>query len=57
MVFNVTRRDISNWNTATQNWEINDHEKFMFIGASARLFQLNATLPRLTEEEAPEEES
>lgn len=53
----MTRRDISNWNTATQNWEINDHEKFMFIGASARLFQLNATLPRLTEEEAPEEES
>jgi beta-glucosidase len=50
VVFNVTRRDISNWNTTTQNWEINDKDKFMFIGASARLFHLNATLPRLTEE-------
>jgi beta-glucosidase len=47
VVFNVTRRDISNWDTARQDWVVNDLEKFMFIGTSSRLFNLNATLPQI----------
>ncbi|OIW26750.1 glycoside hydrolase family 3 protein [Coniochaeta ligniaria NRRL 30616] len=46
VVFNVTRRDISNWNSASQNWEVNSEDKFLFIGGSSRLFNLNATLPK-----------
>ncbi|KAB5542385.1 glycosyl hydrolase family 3 N terminal domain-containing protein [Coniochaeta sp. 2T2.1] len=47
VVFNVTRRDISNWDTAKQDWVVNDKEKFLFIGGSSRLFNLNATLPKI----------
>ena len=47
VVFNITRRDISNWNPATQNWEVNGEEKFLFIGGSSRSFNLNATLPKV----------
>ncbi|KAB5526382.1 glycosyl hydrolase family 3 N terminal domain-containing protein [Coniochaeta sp. 2T2.1] len=47
VVFNVTRRDISNWDTAKQDWVVNNKEKFLFIGESSRLFNLNATLPKI----------
>lgn len=47
VVFNITRRDISNWNSANQNWEVNGEDKYLYIGGSSRLFNLNATLPKL----------
>ncbi|KAK4198801.1 family 3 putative glycoside hydrolase [Triangularia verruculosa] len=42
--FELTRRDISNWNTDTQNWEITDHEKMVFLGSSAMDLRVNSTL-------------
>ncbi|KAK3321596.1 glycosyl hydrolase family 3 N terminal domain-containing protein [Apodospora peruviana] len=45
VTFNLTRRDISNWNSSSQNWEITNKEKFVFIGSSALAIRLNSTLP------------
>ncbi|KAK4032900.1 beta-glucosidase [Parachaetomium inaequale] len=45
VTFNLTRRDISNWNTTTQNWEITTREKFVFVGSNVRDIHLNASLP------------
>ena len=45
VTMNLTRRDVSNWDTASQNWVINDHEKFIFVGYSSIQIGLNATLP------------
>ncbi|KAM7220704.1 putative beta-glucosidase A [Rhypophila decipiens] len=45
VTFNLTRRDISNWNTTTQNWEVTANEKVVFIGASAVDLRLNSSLP------------
>ncbi|KAK4242911.1 putative beta-glucosidase A [Achaetomium macrosporum] len=45
VTFELTRRDVSNWNTATQNWEITDREKFVFVGSNVRDIHLNASLP------------
>ncbi|KAK0749889.1 glycoside hydrolase family 3 protein [Schizothecium vesticola] len=45
VVFELTRRDISNWNTTSQNWEIWGKEKFVFVGSSSEKIRLNATLP------------
>jgi beta-glucosidase len=45
VTFSLTRRDVSNWNTTTQNWEITDHEKVVFVGSNVRDIHLNATLP------------
>ncbi|GAB1317565.1 beta-glucosidase [Madurella fahalii] len=45
VTFELTRRDVSNWNTSTQNWEITDREKVIFVGSSVRDIRLNATLP------------
>ncbi|KAM7204284.1 putative glycoside hydrolase [Naviculisporaceae sp. PSN 640] len=47
VTFNLTRRDISNWNTTTQNWEVTAKEKFVFIGQSVRDLRLNSSLPLL----------
>lgn len=47
MTFNLTRRDISNWNTTTQNWEVTSKEKVVFIGQSVRDLRLNSSLPML----------
>ena len=41
----LTRRDLSNWNTDSQNWEITSDAKTVFVGASSRDLQLNASLP------------
>lgn len=43
--FELTRRDISNWNTASQNWEISRREKTVFVGSSSVNIRLNSTLP------------
>ncbi len=45
--FPLTRRDISNWNTTKQNWEIRNKEKVVFVGPSSIQIRLNATLPAL----------
>ncbi|KAK3346750.1 glycoside hydrolase family 3 protein [Lasiosphaeria hispida] len=47
VTFELTRRDISNWNTTSQNWEIGNKEKFVFIGQSSSRIRLNSTLPAL----------
>ncbi|KAK4179350.1 family 3 putative glycoside hydrolase [Triangularia setosa] len=47
VTFNLTRRDLSNWNTQAQNWEISDHEKAVFVGPSSVDLRLNQTLPTL----------
>lgn len=41
----LTRRDISNWDTESQNWVVTDHEKKIWIGASSRDLPLEAVLP------------
>ena len=45
--FELTRRDVSNWDTARQDWVVNDHEKFVFVGYSSAKIALNSTLPAL----------
>ena len=45
VTFELTRRDISNWNTTSQNWEIWGKQKFVFVGSSSEKIRLNATLP------------
>ncbi|KAH6623558.1 glycosyl hydrolase family 3 N terminal domain-containing protein [Chaetomium tenue] len=45
VTFNLTRRDVSNWNTTTQNWEITDREKVVFVGSNVRDIHLNSSLP------------
>lgn len=45
VTFNLTRRDVSNWNTTTQRWEINNREKFAFVGSNVRDIHLNSSLP------------
>ncbi len=45
--FNLTRRDISNWDPESQNWLVNNHTKYVFVGYSSVAIALNATLPPL----------
>lgn len=40
----VTRRDISNWDTVSQNWVISDAMKKVYVGASSRKLPLSADL-------------
>ncbi|KAF2030595.1 beta-glucosidase [Setomelanomma holmii] len=40
----ITRRDISNWDTAAQNWVITDSAKAVYVGASSRKLPLTASL-------------
>ncbi|CAF9909174.1 MAG: hypothetical protein HETSPECPRED_008865 [Heterodermia speciosa] len=40
----ITRRDISNWDTATQNWVISNYTKTIYVGSSSRKLLLNSTL-------------
>jgi len=47
VTLNLTRRDVSMWNTTLQDWVITDYEKFVFIGYSSISIGLNATLPAL----------
>ncbi|KAH7382328.1 beta-glucosidase [Pyrenochaeta sp. MPI-SDFR-AT-0127] len=40
----VTRRDLSNWDTVSQNWVITDYAKTVYVGASSRNLDLQAEL-------------
>ncbi|KAI8626870.1 glycoside hydrolase family 3 protein [Xylariaceae sp. FL1651] len=40
----LTRRDLSNWDTASQNWVISDYPKTAFVGPSSRNLPLSAKL-------------
>jgi len=40
----VTRRDVSNWDTASQNWVITNYTKTAFVGSSSRNLPLRAVL-------------
>jgi len=40
----VTRRDVSNWDPATQNWVITDYPKTAYVGSSSRALPLSAKL-------------
>lgn len=41
---NLTRRDLSGWDTASQNWVISDDVKTVYVGRSSRLLDLSGTL-------------
>lgn len=40
----ITRRDVSNWNTGIQNWVISNYTKTVYVGSSSRKLPLLATL-------------
>lgn len=40
----LTRRDLSNWDTVSQNWVITEYEKTVFIGRSSRQLALSGKL-------------
>lgn len=39
----LTRRDLSNWDTVKQDWVITEHEKTVYVGSSSRKLPLSAT--------------
>ncbi|KOS19004.1 putative beta-glucosidase A [Escovopsis weberi] len=41
----LTRRDISTWDTETQDWVITDYPKHVWVGQSSRNLPLDAALP------------
>lgn len=41
----LTRRDISNWDTTAQNWVISGAKKRVYVGTSSRKLPLSAELP------------
>lgn len=41
----ITRKDISNWDTVSQNWVISSYPKKVFVGPSSRNLPLSGTLP------------
>ncbi|KAK0382072.1 glycosyl hydrolase family 3 [Colletotrichum limetticola] len=40
----ITRRDLSNWDTASQNWVISEYPKKVWVGSSSRDLPLSASL-------------
>lgn len=40
----ITRRDLSNWDTGQQNWAISDHTKTVYVGGSSRDLPLSEQL-------------
>ncbi|KAL8903404.1 MAG: hypothetical protein Q9207_003950 [Kuettlingeria erythrocarpa] len=40
----ITRRDVSNWDTNTQNWVISSSPKTVYVGSSSRNLPLSAAL-------------
>ncbi|KAK7181235.1 glycosyl hydrolase family 3 [Paraphaeosphaeria sporulosa] len=40
----VTRRDVSNWDTASQNWVVTNYTKTVHVGSSSRKLPLSAKL-------------
>lgn len=43
-VANLTRRDLSNWDTKLQDWVISKHPKTVYVGRSSRKLELSAKL-------------
>lgn len=43
---NLTRRDLSNWDTPSQNWVISKHTKTVYVGTSSRNLALHKRLDR-----------
>lgn len=46
-VTTLNRRDLSNWDTASQDWVISKHPKKIHVGSSSRKLPLEATLQGL----------
>lgn len=44
---NLTRRDVSNWDVAAQNWVVTNLPKYVFVGRSVVDIALNSSLPVL----------
>ncbi|KAK3655154.1 hypothetical protein LTR56_003575 [Elasticomyces elasticus] len=44
VTFELSRRDLSNWDTVSQNWVITDYTKTVFVGSSSRALPLTAVL-------------
>lgn len=40
----ITRRDLSNWDTKSQNWVISKYQKMVYVGASSRKLPLKGAL-------------
>jgi beta-glucosidase len=40
----LTRRDLSNWDTTSQNWVMSNYNKTAYVGSSSRKLPLKATL-------------
>ncbi|KAJ5745955.1 hypothetical protein N7520_011137 [Penicillium odoratum] len=40
----LTRRDLSNWDTVSQDWFISDYDKTIYVGASSRNLPLKETI-------------
>ncbi|KAI0002723.1 glycoside hydrolase family 3 protein [Xylariaceae sp. FL0662B] len=47
VAFNVTYRDLSNWDTDAQDWRVTEYPKTAFVGASSRDSRLQTELPPL----------
>ncbi|KAI2471132.1 glycoside hydrolase family 3 protein [Annulohypoxylon bovei var. microspora] len=45
VVFNVTYRDLSNWDAELQDWRVTEYPKIAYVGASSRDFRLQTELP------------
>ncbi|KAK5624993.1 hypothetical protein RRF57_000709 [Xylaria bambusicola] len=44
VAFNVTYRDLSNWDTEAQDWKVTSYPKIAYVGASSRDLRLHASL-------------
>lgn len=44
VAFNVTYRDLSNWDSEAQDWKVTEYPKVAYVGASSRDLRLQATL-------------
>jgi len=42
--YEITRRDISNWDPVSQNWVVSAYSKTVYVGASSRNLPLSGTL-------------
>lgn len=40
----ITRRDVSNWDTVSQNWVVSNYTKTVYVGSSSRNLPLSAKL-------------
>lgn len=47
--FDLTRRDLSNWDTVSQNWVISNYTKTVYVGSSSRKLPLSMQLQQTME--------